>query len=118
MTILYHTALLDNWMQPAKELRAALKEASGASVLHLVGRSKNQKIELDADFVLEKVNVDGRSFTQKQVSFHDLSTLLLFNTRSWSSIEKALKSLLVCPKSLISGRLVELKITISAALRA
>lgn len=68
VTIVYHTDLLDTWMEPAKELRAVLKEKSGAKELHLVGRSKNQKIELDRDFVIEKLDVDGQSFIQKQVT--------------------------------------------------
>ena len=45
-----------------------LTQASGAKELHLVGRSKNQKLELERDFALETMRVADHNFIQKQVS--------------------------------------------------
>lgn len=35
--------------------------------VHVQGRSRKQKVLLDRDFVIERMDVEGREYTQKQV---------------------------------------------------
>ncbi|KAG2444519.1 hypothetical protein HXX76_001266 [Chlamydomonas incerta] len=71
VTLLYHRKLGPEWQEAAERLRdalAATPTAAAAGVRpHVIGRSRKQKICLDADFVLERLTVDGRPFVQKQV---------------------------------------------------
>ena len=46
--------------------RAALKECPAVDDVHVIGRSKNTKVLLDEDFVIEKQVINGREITQKQ----------------------------------------------------
>ncbi|PNW88249.1 hypothetical protein CHLRE_01g021150v5 [Chlamydomonas reinhardtii] len=71
VTLLYHRKLGPEWQAAAERLRdalAATPTAAAAGVRpHVIGRSRKQKIALDADFVLERLTVGGRTFVQKQV---------------------------------------------------
>lgn len=69
VTLAYHSKMEEDWMEAARLLHARLNNlphAQGSSI-GLIGRAKNQKITLDRDFVLEKFEVDGKTFVYKQV---------------------------------------------------
>jgi tRNA (uracil-5-)-methyltransferase len=60
ITLIYHKPLTDEWEAAANGLREHL----GVSI---IGRSRKQKRVLGDDFVIEKLNVNGRAFTYQQV---------------------------------------------------
>ncbi len=60
VTMIYHKQLGDDWVNEANKLREALG-------IHIVGRARKLKITLDQDYVIEKLNVDGRELTYKQI---------------------------------------------------
>lgn len=60
ITLIYHKPLTDEWEAAAN----ALREHLGVSI---IGRSRKQKRVLGDDFVIEKLNVNGRAFTYQQV---------------------------------------------------
>ncbi len=59
VSLLYHRAIADEWVTAAKTLREALD-------IDIVGRSRKNKIVLDRDFVIEQLEVNGRSYRYKQ----------------------------------------------------
>lgn len=69
VTLVYHRQLDDSWREAAEKLREALNSAVSAAnrPVSLIGRSKNQKLVLGEDFVVERMQVDQRSFVYKQV---------------------------------------------------
>jgi tRNA (uracil-5-)-methyltransferase len=64
VSLLYHKPLDECWEQEAKALREHLQEKFN---LQLIGRSRKQKITLNHDFVIERLNVNGRELIYKQV---------------------------------------------------
>lgn len=60
ITLIYHKPLDEAWEQEAR----ALQEALGVPIL---GRSRKQKLVLDRDYVIEKMEIDGRTYQYKQV---------------------------------------------------
>lgn len=64
VTLLYHRQLDNEWITEAKKLkeRLALKFK-----VNIVGRARKQKIDLDRDFVIEELLVDGKKLIYKQV---------------------------------------------------
>jgi len=64
VSLLYHKQLDDEWMEQAKLLKEKLSEHFK---LDLVGRARKQKVILDRDFVIERLNVDGKEYIYKQV---------------------------------------------------
>lgn len=70
ITLAYHKPLDDTWQEAATKLRADLTKALGASCrqLHIIGRSRKQKICLDADYVTDVMEVEGRQYQYRQVS--------------------------------------------------
>jgi tRNA (uracil-5-)-methyltransferase len=100
ITLVYRRALDDVWQEAARALRARLLKALGPEVcseLHIVGRSRKQKVCIDADHVFERMEVAGRSYQYMQVRLnnnqYDLrvwySTLLV--TKQLSSHQNAWK---------------------------
>ncbi|GFR51653.1 hypothetical protein Agub_g14085, partial [Astrephomene gubernaculifera] len=71
VTLLYHRKLGPDWQAAAAQLRARLAAtptaAAAGSAPHVIGRSRKQKVELEAGFVLERLTVAGREYVQKQV---------------------------------------------------
>ena len=65
VTLLYHRALGDDWKTQAGMLRDQLR-AKGFNV-HLIGRATKTKIELDQDFIDERLPVGGREMIYRQV---------------------------------------------------
>jgi tRNA (uracil-5-)-methyltransferase len=64
VSLLYHRKLDDEWVQQAKALRQQLRDAGFA--LDLVGRARKVKIDLDRDYVIERLRVNGTVYTQQQ----------------------------------------------------
>ena len=60
ITLIYHKPLDEAWEQEAR----ALQEHLGVPVL---GRSRKQKLVLDRDYVIEKLDINGRVYQYKQV---------------------------------------------------
>ena len=69
VTMIYHKKLDEAWTAAAQKLRKVLGACPSSSQpsVHIVGRSRKQKIELDAGHVIETLNVDGKQLTYKQV---------------------------------------------------
>ena len=59
ITLLYHRKLDDTWSQEAKLLEAELN-------CKIMGRSRRQKVILSDEFVTEKLDIDGKTFTYLQ----------------------------------------------------
>ncbi|WP_297188326.1 tRNA (uridine(54)-C5)-methyltransferase TrmA [uncultured Porticoccus sp.] len=60
ITLLYHRKLDDEWQSTA----AALQQRIGVAV---IGRSRKQKLTLERDYVLEKLQVDNQDYQYQQV---------------------------------------------------
>ena len=59
ITMLYHRKLDDVWSEEAKRLEAELD-------CKIMGRSRKQKVILSDEFVTEKLEIDGKTFTYVQ----------------------------------------------------
>ena len=59
VTMLYHRKLDDTWSEEAKLLETELD-------CKIMGRSRKQKVLLSDEFVTEKLNIDGKTFTYVQ----------------------------------------------------
>jgi len=59
ITMLYHKKLDDAWSAEAKKLEAELN-------CKIMGRSRKQKVILSEEFVTEKLEIDGKTFTYVQ----------------------------------------------------
>ena len=60
VTLIYHRPVDDEWQQAARQLQSDLN-------IMVIGRSRKQKVVLERDFVLEKLEVDGRKYLYQQV---------------------------------------------------
>jgi len=60
ITLIYHRRLDAQWEAAARALASELK-------VHLIGRSRGQKIVLDRDWVLEEFELDGRRLRYRQI---------------------------------------------------
>ncbi len=65
VSLLYHKKLDDEWRQEAESLRDALR-AQNLNV-HLIGRATKTKIELDQDYIDERLPVAGKEMIYRQV---------------------------------------------------
>ena len=65
ISLLYHKKLDAAWQTAARELRAALHTAGHA--VELIGRAHKQKVVLDRDYVIERLQVAGRELQYMQV---------------------------------------------------
>lgn len=68
----------DVWQAAASALRSRLLKALGpeaCSELHIVGRSRKQKVMLDAEHVTERMEVAGRTYEYMQVILRALLLL-------------------------------------------
>jgi len=64
VSLLYHRKLDEAWVVQAKALRQQLRDAGFA--LDLIGRARKMKIELDRDYVVERLEADGTVYIQQQ----------------------------------------------------
>lgn len=60
VTLIYHKKLDETWQALAQQLAQQLN-------IHIIGRSRGQKIVLSQDFVIEKMTVHGRDYFYQQV---------------------------------------------------
>ena len=60
VTMIYHKKLNDAWQQATQELAHNLG-------IHIIGRSRGQKIVLSQDFVTEALAVNGKTFRYRQI---------------------------------------------------
>lgn len=60
ISLIYHRKLDDEWTQAARELQTKLN-------IYIIGRSKGQKIVVEQDFVVEQLNVAGKTFHYQQI---------------------------------------------------
>ncbi|MDK4680635.1 tRNA (uridine(54)-C5)-methyltransferase TrmA [Kingella negevensis] len=60
VSMIYHKKLDDEWIAAAR----ALQDELG---IHIIGRSRGQKIVLSQDYVTEKLNVHGETFQYRQL---------------------------------------------------
>ncbi|WP_435946650.1 tRNA (uridine(54)-C5)-methyltransferase TrmA [Dryocola sp. BD586] len=65
VSLLYHRRLDEEWQRHAEALRDKLR-AQGFSV-HLIGRATKTKIELDRDYIDERLPVAGKEMIYRQV---------------------------------------------------
>lgn len=64
VTMIYHRQLDTQWIELVQKLKATLNQKYK---LNIVGRARKQKIVLDEEFVIEKLNVGGKELIYKQV---------------------------------------------------
>ncbi len=64
MSLLYHKKLDEEWREAATALRDALR-AQGLNV-HLIGRATKTKIELDQDYIDERLPVAGKEMIYRR----------------------------------------------------
>lgn len=64
VSLLYHRKLDNDWISEARELKARLSQKFK---INLIGRARKQKIDLERDFVIEELMVDGKKLIYKQV---------------------------------------------------
>lgn len=64
ISMLYHRQLDEKWQQEVRALKDRLNEQFN---LNIIGRARKQKICLDDDFAIEKLQVDGQELIYKQV---------------------------------------------------
>lgn len=64
VSLLYHRQLGNDWIVEAKSLKERL---SKKFQVNLIGRARKQKIEMDRDFVIEELEVAGRTLIYKQI---------------------------------------------------
>ena len=62
ISLLYHKKLDENWKEEAHHLKKRLGEN-----IHLIGRSRKQKMTLDQDFIHECLTVNGHEYHYQQV---------------------------------------------------
>ena len=65
VSLLYHRQLDDAWIENAKTLKQRLND-EGFN-LNLIGRARKMKIVLDRDYVIEKLDVNGKPYIYQQV---------------------------------------------------
>ena len=60
VSLIYHKPLNENWINTAKSLKDELG-------IHIIGRSRKQKIALDRDYVMERFNIANIDYDYRQV---------------------------------------------------
>lgn len=64
VTLLYHRQLNDLWIQEVNTLKATLATQFD---INFIGRAKKQKFLVDKDYVVESLEVDGKTLVYQQV---------------------------------------------------
>ncbi|MEW7313065.1 tRNA (uridine(54)-C5)-methyltransferase TrmA [Buttiauxella gaviniae] len=84
VSLLYHRKLDEEWQQHATALRDNLR-AQGFNV-HLIGRATKTKIELDQDFIDERLPVAGKEMIYRQVenSFTQPNAAMNIHMLEWA----------------------------------
>lgn len=83
ISLLYHKPLDENWKEQANQLKTHLAKLAPTDI---IGRARKQKEILDKDFVIEKLNVDGKQFIYQQVenSFTQPNGIVNQHMLSWA----------------------------------
>ncbi|PSC72701.1 tRNA (uracil-5-)-methyltransferase [Micractinium conductrix] len=87
VSLIYHKKLNDEWKEAAQQLRDVLATApSSRTKPQVIGRSRGQKVNMDKDEVLERLQVDGQTLQQVQVeaSFSQPNAGMCQNMLSWA----------------------------------
>lgn len=68
------------WLDAANQLKQRLP------ITHIIGRARKQKIMLDQDYVIERLNVDGKTFIYQQIenSFTQPNALVAQKMLGWA----------------------------------
>lgn len=84
VSMLYHRKLSEEWQQHAEVLRDKLR-TQGFNV-HLIGRATKTKIELDQDFIDERLPVAGKEMIYRQVenSFTQPNAAMNIHMLEWA----------------------------------
>lgn len=79
VTLIYHKPLDESWQQQACDLEQQLG-------IHIIGRSKKQRLVLSQDFVTEQLQVHGRQYRFQQVenSFTQPNAVINQNMLTWA----------------------------------
>lgn len=64
VTLIYHRQLDDEWISESRKLKMVLEKKYK---VNLVGRARKQKLAIDCDYVLEKLQINGKDLIYKQV---------------------------------------------------
>lgn len=91
VTLIYHKTLNEEWLREAEKLKQQLREV--APVLHIIGRSRGQKLCLDEDFIHESLMVHGKSFhyQQREGAFTQPNALVNQHMLEWAcSVTKSI----------------------------
>jgi tRNA (uracil-5-)-methyltransferase len=83
VTLVYHKPLNEEWTQEITKLKEAL---SSALNIQFIGRSRKQKVEVDQDFVIERLLINEQAFEFKQIenSFTQPNALVNCKMIEWS----------------------------------
>jgi tRNA (uracil-5-)-methyltransferase len=60
ITLIYHRPLDQDWQRAAEQLQADLN-------IHIIGRSRKQKLVLNRDYVIECLSIQGRDYLYQQI---------------------------------------------------
>ncbi|WP_394132874.1 tRNA (uridine(54)-C5)-methyltransferase TrmA [Shewanella maritima] len=64
VSLLYHRQLNDTWREQAELMKQHLSQRFNVNI---IGRARKQKIDLDKDYVVESLEVDGQTLQYKQI---------------------------------------------------
>ncbi|MDX1353509.1 MAG: tRNA (uridine(54)-C5)-methyltransferase TrmA [Thiomicrorhabdus sp.] len=82
VTLIYRKSIENDqaWLDAANNLKTKL------SITHIIGRARKQKILLDQDFVVEQLQVDGKTFIYQQIenSFTQPNAKMAQNMLHWA----------------------------------
>lgn len=83
VSMLYHKPLDDQWLTAIKALKARL---SKDFTINFIGRARRQKLVVDNDFVIEKLDVDGQQLIYQQVenSFTQPNAVVSVKMLEWA----------------------------------
>ncbi|MGZ3789029.1 MAG: tRNA (uridine(54)-C5)-methyltransferase TrmA [Bacteriovorax sp.] len=84
VSLLYHRKLEADWTQEAISLRLRLQTKFN---VNLVGRARKQKIDIEQDFVIERLPVNGKELVYKQIenSFTQPNAHVAIKMLEWAS---------------------------------
>lgn len=96
VTLIYHKLLDDEWQAWARKLEENLS-------IHIIGRSRKQKVVISRDFVNETMRIDGRKFHYRQVEggFTQPNARVCEKMLAWAC---ATAELISCQSSTDSGQ--------------
>jgi len=69
VTLIYHRSLDEHWIEQARQLKLHFKKNLSPSIssVHIIGRSRGQKINIGQDFIYETFNINNKIYTYQQM---------------------------------------------------